>query len=105
MPEEDWPGSQAQRAVIIGDFDHGSAFGDRRQARLLAAKCFCLHASLGVCSRAVHALVRALCRFLEALQGLAELMVHMHTSYAVLHGLLGNLCKWLPIPLPVLLGI
>ena len=41
MPEEDWPVSQAQRAVIIGDFDDSSAFGDRRQARLLAADlCF-----------------------------------------------------------------
>ncbi|KAK9846333.1 hypothetical protein WJX81_001781 [Elliptochloris bilobata] len=31
VPESDWPVAEAQRAVIIGDFDRSSAYGDRRQ--------------------------------------------------------------------------
>ena len=43
VPAEDWPESLAQRAVILGDFDRSSAFGDRRQARLLTATAVFAH--------------------------------------------------------------
>jgi len=33
VPESDWPAAEAQRAVILGDFDANTEFGDRRQAR------------------------------------------------------------------------
>ncbi len=33
VPESDWPAAEAQRAVILGDFDAATEFGDRRQAR------------------------------------------------------------------------
>eukprot|EP00798_Chlamydomonas_sp_ICE-L_P011382 gene11382-12082_t len=31
VPEEDWPGEEAQRAVVMEDFDKSGAHGDRRQ--------------------------------------------------------------------------
>ena len=37
VPESDWPGEQAQRGVIMADFDlaPGGGYGDRRQVRML----------------------------------------------------------------------
>ena len=31
MPDDDWPGDEQQRGVIIADFAPGSLYGDRRQ--------------------------------------------------------------------------
>ena len=36
MPQSDWPTAQAQRDIILQDFDPANpAIGDRRQARLM----------------------------------------------------------------------
>ena len=37
MPESDWPAEEAQRGVIMADFDlaPGGGYGDRRQVRVL----------------------------------------------------------------------
>lgn len=33
MPEADWPAHEAQRGVILADFDLDGSYGDRRQVR------------------------------------------------------------------------
>lgn len=36
MPEGDWPAHEAQRGVILADFDLDGEYGDRRQVRTWA---------------------------------------------------------------------
>jgi hypothetical protein len=37
VPESDWPASEAQRGVVLSDFDADGEYGDRRQVRSCAA--------------------------------------------------------------------
>ena len=37
MPQDEWPTFQAQRDIIISDFDKSTPYGDRRQVRSVPA--------------------------------------------------------------------
>lgn len=39
MPESEWPTDEAQRNVVLSDFDVDSSYGDRRQVSW-SALCF-----------------------------------------------------------------